>query len=1309
MGFIYYLFWPILSLCSLIISHVWLVLFSIFLVGVGAFFTSYYLFAYPANQSSNSSAATSARNSPNKKRNVVTILETDNEDDESTPTGSGRLIQPPNSLNLQNGNLVNSVNSQGAARLRKRDWAKKIYKSLVHESSRRTPSDDSSDNSASTPNGTQRKRRWTRRRQSTALQLARDLLRRGSRNYFKANAEQGRETRLRPPQEFFEPRDLPEIPHNLQPEIFYILHNLKMLELPLEWKLDPREIEVRTFKAGEYIVKPGDQDDAIYVSIDGELTVHIRHMEQKEYLVKRIPAGGSFFSLLSMLDILMDFPSVFKTVALKAAEPCRVAKFPITSFRSSYNKNPEAWIRPIQIVITRLLHVTLTTLHQYMGLSSELMRRGSRGADSRNPNNSMKFPLPLPVKKKEKLFNINDSEEEQLVVARKWMAEAFGLNSEQGAEEIGNKIQIAKYDANHVVIEQGAEEELLMLVLSGTLALTQDALFDEENNDDEDRAVIRVTARELVGGLQILTNEPSFYTIRAIVPTHVAIMKKTDFSAFLEAHPQIYLPVAHSVLRRLSPFLRGVDFALDWVLVDSGHAVYREGDLADSLFVVLSGRLRSVEKKTVVEEFGRGDVLGMMEVLTKKPRNTTVLAVRFSQLARVPEGLLNFIKMQFPQVGFRLVQLLGQYYSQMNRRIPLAPGGIVRSLENNSTDPMSHIKNLHTIAVVPASQDVPLISFTCELYHALSANLRVLRLSSQKVATYLDPAVLEKQADFRLMHWLNVQEDTYPLVIYECDFTPTNWTRRCLRQADAILVVAIGGKKPEQQTLMRELMSMNQDGVRTNKELILLWPEKTKTPSGTIEWLKNSYYSGHHHIRAPKRMLQWNKKRLRRPETAENLEKEIINYYENNVFCTSDRRSDFSRLARILTGNAIGLVLGGGGARGAAHVGVLRALREQGVPVDIVGGTSIGSLIGGLYAETPDDVVVEQRASSWFHAMSSLWRKLLDLTYAHSAMFTGAQFNYSIKDLFDDRLIEDLWIPYFCISTDISTSEMRVHQSGPLWSYCRASMSLAGYLPPLCDPQDGHLLLDGGYVNNVPADVMRNLGAKIVIACDVGSIEETNLYDYGDSLSGIWVLLKKLNPFGEPVRILNMEEIQSRLAYVSCVRQLEVVKKASYCRYLRPPIELFKTLDFPRFEEIMNIGLKYGRQVVSELVAKDREAILGDERKTKRFKRQPSRREKSDMSRAVSFTDLAAAMSKIPVARPTLRHSMSLNPNEPVGRAGDNFLLDDELFNESDFYDDSSQSENETGNKADRKSSSREDSDGSMSSDARGATPKPPL
>ncbi|PAV56063.1 hypothetical protein WR25_01100 [Diploscapter pachys] len=1081
MGLIATLLLPITWTTAFFYTNFLLIFGTLVVLGVSAFLVSYYFYGFVTPVGSNSSSCeSSARATPTlKNRKVSTIHESDEE-------LVGSLSDPSHA-----GRIQNAVELR---RMRKRDWAKKIYRSLVHPDGRRTPStDDSSEGSVDDyPQARKFKRRHST---SGPFQLAKDLIRRGSRHYFRQTSDSIRERLPLPPTEFFEPTDLPEIPHNLQPEIFYILHNLKMLELPAEWKLDPREIEVRKFVKDEYIVQPGEQDDSIYVAIEGHVAVYIKHLEGKEYQVKKIGPGSSFFSLLSMLDILMGVPSMFKTVSLRALEPCTVAKFPIRTFRDSYQKLPEVWIRPIQIVITRLLHVTMTTLHQYMGLSSELMRRrrDEIRMEERVRHSSgqqlLQKATGVRLKLKDRKGSIAESKDmwadiksdapltqEQKTLAAKWFGEALGLQHVDSVDLLSEYISVKIFEEGQVLVEQGSDEEQLMLILNGSLVLSQEPVFDEEPQDEDENAVSRLFPKELVGGLQLLTNEPSFYTVTACTKTVVAVIRKTDFSTLLEARPQIYLPVAHSVLRRLSPFLRGVDFALDWVLVDSGQAVYRAGDVADSMFVVLSGRLRSVEKKTVVEEFGRGDVLGMMEVLQKKPRNTTVLAVRFSQLARVPEGLLNFIKLQFPQVGFRLVQLLGQYYSSMNRRAPFVPGKI---LDIAPGDPMSHIKNLHTIAVVPASGDVPLVSFTCELYHALSANLRVLRLSSQKVATCLDSSVLEKQADFRLMHWLNVQEDTYPLVIYECDYTVTNWTRRCLRQADAILVVGMGRKRPQKHNLMRELLNMNQDGVRTNKELILLWPEDTQTPSDTLEWLKNSYFSGHHHIRAPQRMFQWTRKG--RKSSKEKIiagEKEIIEFYEKQVFWSFERHSDFGRLARILTGNAIGVVLGGGGARGASHVGVLKALKEQNVPIDIIGGTSIGSLIGGLYAEIPDPARVEVKARAWFQTMSSLWRKVWDLTYAYSAMFTGSQFNKSAQEAFGDRLIEDCWIPYFCITTDISTSEMRVHRSGPLWSYSRASMSLAGYLPPLCDPKDGHLLLDGGYVNNLPADVMR-LGLDI--------------------------------------------------------------------------------------------------------------------------------------------------------------------------------------------------------------------------------------
>ncbi|MEQ2255952.1 Neuropathy target esterase, partial [Ilyodon furcidens] len=239
--------------------------------------------------------------------------------------------------------------------------------------------------------------------------------------------------------------------------------------------------------------------------------------------------------------------------------------------------------------------------------------------------------------------------------------------------------------------------------------------------------------------------------------------------------------------------------------------------------------------------------------------------------------------------------------------------------------------------------------------------------------------------------------------------------------------------------------------------------------------------------------------------------------------------------------------------------------------------------------------------------MNSVFKTVLDLTYPITSMFSGSAFNTSIYKVFQDKQIEDLWLPYFNVTTDITASAMRVHQDGcvwryvrasasytpylpplcdpkdghllvdgcyvnnvpgSLWRYVRASMTLSGYLPPLCDPKDGNLLMDGGYINNLPADIARNVGTRTVIAIDVGSQDETDLCNYGDSLSGWWLLWKRINPWAEKVKVPDMAEIQSRLAYVSCVRQLEVVKKSAYCEYIRPPIDRFKTMDFGKFDEI---------------------------------------------------------------------------------------------------------------------------------------------
>ena len=105
---------------------------------------------------------------------------------------------------------------------------------------------------------------------------------------------------------------------------------------------------------------------------------------------------------------------------------------------------------------------------------------------------------------------------------------------------------------------------------------------------------------------------------------------------------------------------------------------------------------------------------------------------------------------------------------------------------------------------------------------------------------------------------------------------------------------------------------------------------------------------------------------------------------------------------------------------------------------------------------------------------------------------------------------------------------------------------------------------------------MRARGAKHILAVDVGSIDSVDFTNYGDSLNGWSVLFSRWTPFGRPIEVPSQAEIQSRLAYVSCVDKLENVKTAGYCEYIRPPIDKYSTMQFSAFEEIKEVGFRHG-------------------------------------------------------------------------------------------------------------------------------------
>nr|XP_048690156.1 patatin-like phospholipase domain-containing protein 6 isoform X7 [Caretta caretta] len=738
---------------------------------------------------------------------------------------------------------------------------------------------------------------------------------------------------------------------------------------------------------------------------------------------------------------------------------------------------------------------------------------------------------------------------------------------------LNNRVLLHHAKAGTVIARQGDQDVSLHFVLWGCLHVYQ-RMIDKA----EDVCLFLTQPGEMVGQLAVLTGEPLIFTIKANRDCTFLKISKSDFYEIMREQPSVVLSVAHTVAARMSPFVRQMDFAIDWMAVEAGRALYRQGDKSDCTYIVLNGRLRSViqkgsGKKELVGEYGRGDLIGVVEALTRQPRATTVHAVRDTELAKLPEGTLNNIKRRYPQVVTRLIHLLSQKILGNLQQLcgPFTGSSLGVASSSELTNPAS---NLSTVAVLPVCDDVPMAAFTLELEHALNTIGPTLLLTSDIIRARLGASALDSIQEYRLSGWLAQQEDIHRIVLYQTDCTLTPWTVRCIRQADCILIAGLGDQEPALGKLEQMLENT---AVRALKQLILLHREDGPSPSRTVEWLNmRSWCSGHLHIKCPRRVFSRRSPNKLREMYAKVFEKE------------ADRHSDFSRLARVLTGNSIALVLGGGGARGCSHIGVIKAMEEAGIPIDLIGGTSIGSFIGALYAEERSAVRTKQRAREW---------------------------------------AKDLWLPYFNVTTDITASAMRVHKDGSLWRYVRASMTLSGYLPPLCDPKDGNLLMDGGYTNNLPADIARTMGAKTVVAIDVGSQDETDLCNYGDSLSGWWLLWKRLNPWTQKVKVPDMAEIQSRLAYVSCVRQLEVVKSSSYCEYIRPPIDRFKTMDFGKFDEIYDVGYQHGKVVFSgwsrgdiiEKMVKDRRSADFYESKRMDVLTCPS----------AGFTDLAEIVSRI--------------------------------------------------------------------------------
>jgi NTE family protein len=563
------------------------------------------------------------------------------------------------------------------------------------------------------------------------------------------------------------------------------------------------------------------------------------------------------------------------------------------------------------------------------------------------------------------------------------------------------------------------------------------------------------------------------------------------------------------------------------VEIAGGRTLMRQGDAGDAMYLVVSGRLRAfVDADGTPRHVGdatRGQVVGERSLYTGTPRSATVVAVRDSVLARLDAADFERLLPRHPALSVALARhVFGRHPVDGAAPPPLRPA---------------------TMALLPITAGVDALEFAHRLAAALAPIGRAAVVDAGRVDHDLGEAGVARRdagdadANRRIALRLDEIEATHDFVLLVGDAEPTAWTHRCSRHADEVLLLADASCEPALHPNELECLGARPAPGRATEVLVLLHPAGARSPRGTGAWLARRPVADHVHVR---------------PDVAR----------------------DLARLARLQSRTAVGLVFAGGGARGFAHLGVYRALRERGIEIDCVGGTSIGAVMATYVASDEPPDVVEANARRAFATNPTGdfdWLPLLALARGRRLRATLRQAIEALVGF--DADVEDLWKNHYGVATNVSQAREQVLRRGNLVRALLATIAIPGALPPVAC--DGDLLCDGGTFNNFPVDVMRAMrGVGRVIGVDLDR-PETVAVD-GDELPGRLALLRdRLRPRRH--RRLRLPWLPGYLRRVTTLystsRQREAQTMTDLC--FQPPLERVGLMDWHRFDRILGQGYRH--------------------------------------------------------------------------------------------------------------------------------------
>jgi predicted acylesterase/phospholipase RssA/CRP-like cAMP-binding protein len=574
-------------------------------------------------------------------------------------------------------------------------------------------------------------------------------------------------------------------------------------------------------------------------------------------------------------------------------------------------------------------------------------------------------------------------------------------------------------------------------------------------------------------------------------------------------------PVLHGLPTQV---LEEVNSALESVQVPGGSCIVRRGQVDVPLVLVLRGGLRASfvdqdGRRHVAFEYFRGSTAGEALILSGKPSPLDVHAIRDSHL-------LSLSRQRFTELAERYPSLFVNFARVATSRLVdlMASPELLQAFAQR-VDRLPRTISL----VLVGGQDV-----------GRTADLLVEALSRARWATHLgvqQARVAQPQGagieHGPLMEWVDRASAKHELVILDSEPSDLKWLDFCLGQADRTLVLI--GRDAKLSGKDRALWAGAGLGERPGHlELAVVHPESTDEPRGPAGRLDLPGVTRRHQVRA------------------------------------GDRR-DAERLARWLLDRPVGLVLGGGGAYGIAHVGVIKALEEAAVPIDVVGGTSMGAIFaGGVARRWPADRIMEN-VRSLFSSRFALY----DPTIPLKSLLAGRKLERVLENLFGDLSFDETWLPMFCIATDISHASIEVRDTGSLLDAIRASVSIPGLFPP-CLGETG-VLVDGGLVDNLPVDAMAERCDGPIVAVNVFDPQGRKGAQNGHQEGLLSALLRWVNPFAN-LRVPLFDTLTRSTFVGSQHATVESLARHPPALYLSPDVTSHRILEWGAYDALFQAG-----------------------------------------------------------------------------------------------------------------------------------------